>query len=146
RGRRDESPEDDPGALERAGAHRVRRWGPRWRPDPEGTPPGGRGRLHRPRPARQGSRRAHPEADHEVPAEQDPRGPVRRDVRPLGPGLQSGVRVPRTEAREWSATPRRAETRVPAGTARAAGTPRGTAARAADPYDEGPQPQGREVA
>src|SRR5207245_9970317 len=117
----------------------------RWKPNTNGTPPGSGRQQQLPRPARQGSRGTHPEADHEVPAEQDPRGPVRRNVRPLRPGLQSGVRVPRTEAREWSATPRRAETRVSAGTARAAGTPRGTAARAADPYDEGSQPQAREV-
>src|SRR5436309_379298 len=45
----------------------------------------------------------------EVPAEQDPRGPVRRDVRPLRPSVQSGVRVSGTKAGGWAATPCRAE-------------------------------------
>src|SRR5438445_148598 len=50
--------------------------------------------IERARAARQGGAGAHAEADHEVPPEQDPRGPVRRDVRSVGPGLQGGVRVP----------------------------------------------------
>ncbi len=73
----------------------VRRRGPRRRPDPEGTPPSRGGRLHRPRSPRERGRGAHAEADHEGTPEQDPRGPVRRDVRSLGPSVQTGVGVPR---------------------------------------------------
>ncbi len=46
--------------------------------------PGGRGRLRRPCAACPRGRGADPEADHEVPAEQDPRRAVHGDVRPGG--------------------------------------------------------------
>src|SRR5207247_1911400 len=81
RGRRDERPEDGPGAVEGAGLDRVRRWRPRRRPDPEGTPASRGSGLHRAGPPRERGRGAHAEADHEGPPEQDPRGPIRGDVR-----------------------------------------------------------------
>jgi len=69
RGRRDERPEDDPGALEGTRPHGLRRRRPRRRPHPEGAAAGRGSRLHRARATRQGGRGAHAETDHEVPAE-----------------------------------------------------------------------------
>src|SRR5207245_6636124 len=117
-------------------------------PDPEGTPPGGRSRLHRPCPEREGGRGTHAEADHEVPAEQDSRRPICGDVRPLRPGLQGRVRVPRAEARGRAPIPFGAATRVPAGTAgaeRTAGIPRRSSTGASHAHAGGPPPEAPDV-
>src|SRR5439155_7740948 len=99
--------------------------------------------------AGEGGRGAHAEADHEGAAEQDPRGPVRRDVRALGTTVQAGVRISGGSPRRGAVRPGRARPGAPRGTAvrapwRAAGVPRGRT-RAAHADHEGAQPAVGEV-